>query len=319
MISIGIFEPKPNGGVATWLDSLHDNIDPSLYHIRSYRSLFEFLTDSTLNVRILWGKTLFFAPFFRNKVSITHGAPSYAEQGVFIATLIWLSIFVASAFSKNFFVVSAYSSSLILSVIGKKVKVLRNTISSSRFNALIGAFQGPRHFDFMYAGRITPCKFSDEIRSFFISYREAGKLLIVSQSSDLITLNTSNFKPGCNLKAWSSVPQLAKYFSSSKVFVSGSPSEPFGYVFLEALIAGCCIVSPRSAGALEISSFGFQDRFFFYDPFDIDDFTIKCNQALHHFNLSEDEYSLLLERTRNFISFLNQDFNHKLIASLSSF
>ena len=72
-------------------------------------------------------------------------------------------------------------------------------------------------------------------------------------------------------------------------------------------------MAPRSAGALEISRFGFQDRFFFYEPFDIDNFTIKCNYAFHRFNLSDDEYPLLLERTRNLISFLNQDLNHKLL------
>ena len=114
MIFIGIFDPKPNGGVATWLDSLKEQLNPTEYHIRTYRSFYNFLTDTSLNVRILWGKTLFLSPFYRNNISITHGTPSYAEQGLFTATFIWLSIVIASIFSKHFYVVSSYSSSIIL-------------------------------------------------------------------------------------------------------------------------------------------------------------------------------------------------------------
>ena len=45
------------------------------------------------------------------------------------------------------------------------------------------------------------------------------------------------------------------FLKRSKYFISCSDSEPFGLVFLEALICGCRIISPRSGGILEISSF----------------------------------------------------------------
>lgn len=39
----------------------------------------------------------------------------------------------------------------------------------------------------------------------------------------------------------------------SRVFVSGSPTEPFGIVYVEALSQGCAVVMPGSGGGLEIA------------------------------------------------------------------
>ena len=57
-------------------------------------------------------------------------------------------------------------------------------------------------------------------------------------------------------------------FSNAKIFISCSETEPFGMVFIEALLQGCLIVAPRSGGPLEIFSLLGEcanDFFYFYD------------------------------------------------------
>ena len=49
--------------------------------------------------------------------------------------------------------------------------------------------------------------------------------------------------------------KVISFLKRSKYFISCSSSEPFGIVFLEALLYGCKTISPRSGGLLEISSF----------------------------------------------------------------
>jgi glycosyltransferase involved in cell wall biosynthesis len=60
--------------------------------------------------------------------------------------------------------------------------------------------------------------------------------------------------------------ELVDYYLSSKVFVSLNPLEPFGIVFLEALMAGCNIVAPYTGGHLDIA-INFPNSFFLVDPY----------------------------------------------------
>jgi glycosyltransferase involved in cell wall biosynthesis len=47
--------------------------------------------------------------------------------------------------------------------------------------------------------------------------------------------------------------QVRERLRRSRILVSGSPTEPLGIVYLEALSQGCSVVMPASGGGLEIA------------------------------------------------------------------
>ena len=47
---------------------------------------------------------------------------------------------------------------------------------------------------------------------------------------------------------------LKRHFKLAKVFIRCLESDPFCFIYIEALMQGCIIVSPYSDGALEISN-----------------------------------------------------------------
>ena len=62
--------------------------------------------------------------------------------------------------------------------------------------------------------------------------------------------------------------QVQDYLSASKFFISMNSLEPFGIVFIEAIVNGCNVITQSTSGATAV--FGKKDYFHFSDSVDAD-------------------------------------------------
>lgn len=314
-MNVLIHAPDPRGGVSTWLDACNAALSRSSYKLRLKKSIYSLLRDSSSGICILWGPTLFLSPFIKKCICLTHGTPSMADQGLFKAVSIWVSILVVKLSKKPIYVVSCYSSSLILSVLGLDAIVLRNTLSDSRYELYTAQASTSRDTDFLYAGRVTSTKFPDYLKDFLLKLDHKYRCIIVSSASDLKAVGSMS-SSRVETTSWASSIEMVSIYQQSRVLISCSPSEPFGYVFLEALYAGCCIVAPRSGGGLEIASFGFIDRFFFYDVSDHSSFLTACKRAhAHSFHTGSEK--AFNERINVLHNRLNSCFSNAIVRQLN--
>ena len=75
--------------------------------------------------------------------------------------------------------------------------------------------------------------------------------------------------------------QMVEQYLKSEVFISLDRSEPYGIVFLEALVAGCKIVCPVTGGQMEILK-DYRDYVSYVDVNDIKDISIGIRKALNN-------------------------------------
>ncbi len=108
----------------------------------------------------------------------------------------------------------------------------------------------------LFAGRLVPCKRVDMLLRALALLSEQGveyRAYIVGGGPQMSRLSDMAGAYGIPVvfPGVMDQAQLAKYYWRSEVFVSLDDREPFGIVFLEALLAQCKIVCPYTGGQAE--------------------------------------------------------------------
>lgn len=90
--------------------------------------------------------------------------------------------------------------------------------------------------------------------------------------------------------------QLVEYYCKSEIFVSLNHSEPFGIVFLEALLAHCKIICPKTGGQVEYLN-EFHQSVYYVDENSCDDIAtglekmIECDKLVELSNCQKEKFT----------------------------
>lgn len=77
--------------------------------------------------------------------------------------------------------------------------------------------------------------------------------------------------------------EVVKYYRDSDVFISLNPHEPYGIVYLEALVSNTNIVCPKTGGQMD-TLVDYKDRVAFINPYDPIDIAQGMKEALNMHN-----------------------------------
>ena len=203
-----------------------------------------------------------------NVISIFHGFPSINQQDYLRYNLFRFIIFVNKLRNIKTVSVSKYSQSILKDIYKFDSLTIRNSIP---FDYLNNKYQIDlvKDIDIIFVGRANKFKLPFFILVILEYLANNGKKIFIigegKSKDNYLKLNKNSL-----INFYDFIPhnELIKLLQRSKYFISCSDSEPFGIVFLEALLYGCNLISPRSGGLLEIASIfpsSYRDRFKFYD------------------------------------------------------
>ncbi|SEA08326.1 glycosyltransferase [Alkalimonas amylolytica] len=125
-------------------------------------------------------------------------------------------------------------------------------------------------------GRVEASKGTETLIKAFLNTRlDNTTLVIVGQGKDWSVLQQKyGQQPNLRLVGFSEQPQA--WLAGFDCFVSAARSEPFGLVFLEAMVAGLPIIATKTQGACHLADY------FPYPLVEVDD-EAGLGAALHHF------------------------------------
>ena len=195
-----------------------------------------------------------------SQLCILHGFPAKRTQGFFKQLIITFIIHVIKLRNLKAITVSNYSKSILHDIYCLKTTVICNPLPYNvfkNFKEKKDTFEelSKKKIDILFVGRAIKLKLPNraiEIMEKFATNK--NKVQIVGNGVSAIAYQKQN--PNSKIKFTGNLPykNVQRYFKLAKVFISCSESEPFGFVYIEALMQGCIIVSPYSGGALEISN-----------------------------------------------------------------
>ncbi len=217
---------------------------------------------------ITWG-VYNFLPFPREKtLSFLHGFPSYNQQDFLRYILFRFIIFLNKIRKIKTVSISKYAQSILQDIFKLKTIMLRNSVPLNYLRDYI-----PQDFkkdiDIIFIGRANKFKLPINILEYLEVLANNGlNIYVIGDGESKKNYLKNNFKTRINFLNFVSHEKVLSFFKRSKYFISCSNSEPFGLVFLEAILYGCKTIAPRSGGLLEIYSLfpeGLRDYFTFYD------------------------------------------------------
>lgn len=217
---------------------------------------------------ITWGIYNLF-PFPRNRtLSFLHGFPSYNQQDVFRYFLFRIIILFNKLSRTKTISISKYSQSILNDIYSLKTIMIRNTIPLDYLN-LTNSKDLEKDIEIIFVGRANRFKLPIYIIEYFETLANNGLKIVVIGSGESQD-KYLKIHPETKIKFHSFLShyRVIGFLKRSKYFISCSNSEPFGIVFLEALLYGCKTISPRSGGLLEIASIfpdKYKEFFYFYD------------------------------------------------------
>lgn len=208
-------------------------------------------------LKILSLSAVFAAPVARRTLCVSHGVPCVAYQG----WRTWLAILA------SFRMATAGKGTQLVAVSDYTAVHLR-TIFNLRVDAVI---RNPLHPLFLSA--------SEEAETKREAIMYVGRLVTAKNPHLLLPAMREVLNENAGLRIWiagdgpsrARLEQIAsgdrrieflgvlepqevcRRLRRSRVFVSGSPTEPFGIAYLEALSQGCAVVMPACGGGLEIA------------------------------------------------------------------
>ena len=278
-MKIYIFGSKRVGGVRIITTSIADslkNLGYEVQYIFGFRVIKFYL--SRLFEIFLWKKNKYYfitwgiynlLPLPTNKtISFLHGFPSYNQQD-----LLRYSIFRFIIFSNRFrkiktISISKYSQSILEDIFNLKTKLVRNTIPFN-FIKNLEVEDLEKDLDIIFVGRANKYKLPNYIIECLEILAKRGlNIYVIGDGISKDNYLKNNLDTKIKFLDFISHDKVISFLKRSKYFISCSSSEPFGIVFLEALLYGCKTISPRSGGLLEISSIfpeNNRDLFNFYD------------------------------------------------------
>lgn len=153
----------------------------------------------------------------------------------------------------------------------------------------------------LFVGRLVKSKGIDRIiaafRYFENSDEGCGYRLKIVGDGPLEEKLRNQIRPVCtriDFLGKTSKNDMYKLYRQAKVFISLNETEPYGIVFLEALLAGCKIVCPNTGGQLEFLR-DYPESVAFVNPYDPDDIQNGMRKMLSGSAISLD-YRMLTDK-----------------------
>lgn len=217
---------------------------------------------------ITWG-IYNFLPLPRKRIlSFMHGFPSFNQQDLFRYYLFRIVIILNKIRRIRTISVSKFSHSILRDIYKIETNLIRNSLP---YEYLESASNNElnKDIDVIFIGRANSFKLPIFIIGYLELLAKSGlNILIIGNGNSRDKYLKLNNQTKIKFYDFIDYKNVLGFLKRSKYFISCSDSEPFGLVFLEALICGCRIISPRSGGILEISSFfpkNFSYLFNFYE------------------------------------------------------
>jgi glycosyltransferase involved in cell wall biosynthesis len=215
-------------------------------------------------LKILSTTAIFAAPVSRRAICMAHGFPCVAHVGWLRTLGVLASLETANACEgAQLVAVSDYTALQLRTIFNLRLDgVIHNPVQSLFLDPIDSNGESPEadwasRNAITYVGRLHPAKNVDlllpaiqdllnenpGLRAWIIGCGPARPSL------ERITAGDTRVEFLGNLPSLEVRARLRR----TKVFISGSPTEPFGIVYLEALSQGCAIAMPASGGGLEIA------------------------------------------------------------------
>ena len=281
-MKIYIFGSSRIGGVRISTMSLANSLEFLGYEIEyifGIKSIVFFLKN-LLNIYKTKGKKYFFItwgiynliPLPRKRtLCFMHGFPSYNQQDKIRYYLFRLIILINKVRRIRTISVSKFSHAILKDIFKINTHLIRNSIPY-KYLANPCNKEINKDIDIIFIGRANTFKLPIFIIGYLEDLAKLGlNILIIGNGKSKDNYLKLNKKTKIKFYDYIEYQNVFKLLKKSKYFISCSDSEPFGLVFLEALICGCKIISPRSGGILEIASFfpkNLSYLFNFYDDQD---------------------------------------------------
>ena len=253
-MNIILLRSHSSGGIETWNRAFLAYAKNKNYKVKIVNNVFDLFLSRPSDRKILWAPYFFLSIFLKNCICVSHGHPSFKLQG-FKAIILCLNLYLANIFRSKILAVSNYSSSVLTETFGINSVTIRNCIDPDDIN-LNDILLSNRPIDLLFVGRCIESKlpkflldtieFRRDINCHFITSKipnDKYSEKIIEKLNSLPNVSVTSF--GNNFDA--------TIYSKSKIFISCCLSEPFGYVYLEALAGGCRVICPCSGGGLELS------------------------------------------------------------------
>ena len=197
-----------------------------------------------------------FIPFPRKRVlCFMHGFPSAKQQDIFRYILFRINIIISKIRGITTISVSSYTQSILKDIYKINTKIIKNSIP---YNTFVEAKyeELKKDIDIIFVGRANDHKLPIYIlKNLDILANKGLSIYVFGEGTSKNKFLKSHNNSRIRFSKFISNKLIIKFLKRSKYFISCSSSEPFGIVFLEALLSGCKIISPRSGGLLEISSY----------------------------------------------------------------
>ena len=275
-----IFGSSRMGGVKVTTSSLRDSLQylghsvEYLYGLKTIKFIIIKLFYSTFfeskrkEYFITWGIYNFLPLPNKYTLNFFHGFPSKSQQDFLRYYLFKLVIFIVKIKKTRSLSVSKYTNSILSNIYEVKTETLRNSLPYSFLKKTLKNNKR-KDIDIIFIGRATKFKLPYYLLCTLENLASNGlNIHIIGEGSSKKNYLLKNKNTKLNFENFISHDKCHEMLGRSKYFISCSESEPFGVVFLEAIFLGCRIITPRSGGALEISSLiskTYPSLFNFYD------------------------------------------------------
>jgi glycosyltransferase involved in cell wall biosynthesis len=208
-------------------------------------------------LKILSTSAVFAAPFSRRAICMAHGFPCVAHVGKAKTLGILSSLNMATASrGAQLVAVSDYSALQLRTVFGLRVDaVIRNPLHPLFLEPRPET--GAARPAITYVGRLISAKNLDAMLPAVLNVLDEnpGFCAWIVGDGPLRPRLEKIAHGDSRVEFLGALPrfEVRERLRRSRVFVSGSPTEPLGIVYLEALSQGCAVVMPASGGGLEIA------------------------------------------------------------------
>ena len=214
------------------------------------------LRDPTV-LKILSLSSVYAAPLARRTLCVSHGVPCAGHQGwpKMLAVLASLRLATAGC-GTQLVAVSDYTAQHLRAIFGLRVDaVIRNPLQPLFFNDAEQIEIEREAITFV--GRLHSSKNVSRLLPAMRDVLDENpglKAWIIGDGPMLVPLRriVGNDRRILLLGPLDSI-QVRERLRRTRVFISGSPTEPFGIAYLEALSQGCAVAMPGSGGGLEIA------------------------------------------------------------------
>ncbi|NKE04706.1 glycosyltransferase family 4 protein [Mesobacillus selenatarsenatis] len=120
----------------------------------------------------------------------------------------------------------------------------------------------------LYVGRLVKSKNVDKLINAINNYKNNVTLDIIGDGPELESLKRlSQNNPNIIFHGKKETEEVVQFYKEAEIFISLNPNESFGITYLEALAAGCKLITPYTGGQLD-KVLNYPDRLRMVNPLD---------------------------------------------------